>query len=258
MTPRRPSPANTMIVLLLLGLSCASARNGTPGAPPSPQSFAPVVDAPDRSADDKKSDGHRKPAELLAFIGVRSGFHIADLGAGEGYSTELLVRAVGPQGEVFAQNSPFMLKKFMDGKWPERYAKPIMSKVVQVNREFDDPLPAEAKALDAVVLALFYHDTVWLEADRNKMNRAVFQALRPGGVYVVIDHSAKDGAGVSQASQLHRIEEKVVRSEVEAAGFKLIEESSFLRNPGDKRDFNVIDDDRVGQSDRFSLKFVRP
>jgi predicted methyltransferase len=252
-------PRRVLALALLLG-GCAStgAPATTSSSAPAPDNARAIVDAPDRSDDDRKNDAFRKPVELLAFVGVRPGWKLADLGAGEGYSTELFVRAAGPTGVVYAQNSPYMMKKFFEDKWSERFDKPLMKPVVRVKQEFDDPLPPTAKELDAVVLALFYHDTVWLEADRKKMNAAIFRGLRAGGVYVVIDHSAKDGAGVSVASDLHRIEEKVVREEVLAAGFKLAGESAFLRNPEDARDFNVIDDGKQGKSDRFALRFVKP
>src|SRR4029079_17860391 len=90
--------------------------------------------------------------------------------------------------------------------------------VIRVNREFDDPLPPEAKGLDVVFMVLFYHDTVWLETDRAKMNQAIFAALKPGGVFAIVDHSGRPGTGSTETKTLHRIEEKTVRSEIEAAG----------------------------------------
>ncbi len=241
-----------------LGCTWAAGCATTHSDRPAPGSYQAVVDASDRSEADRKTDGYRKPADFLAFIGVRPGWKIADLGAGAGYSTELVVRAAGSAGVVYAQNSPKMMAEFFDNKWGERFDLPLMKSVIRVNREFDEPLPPEAKELDAVVLALFYHDTVWMKTDRKKMNQSVFKALRSGGVYVVIDHSAKIGTGVEAASDLHRIEQTVVRSEIEAAGFRPAEESNFLRNPTDPRDFNVVDDGREGQSDRFALRFVKP
>ena len=143
----------------------------------------------------------------------------------------------------------------------ERLQKPVMKNVVRVDREFDDPLPAQAHDLDAVVMILFYHDTVWLGADRGRMNAAVFRALKPGGVFAIVDHSAKPGAGVSEAQTLHRIEEATLRKEVEAAGFKLAASSDLLRNPADTRDWNdspVAAGEKRGTSDRFTLAFVKP
>jgi predicted methyltransferase len=140
-------------------------------------------------------------------------------------------------------------------------AKPALKNVVRVDREFEDPLPADAKNLDAVFVVLFYHDTVWMGADRDKMNRAVFAALKPGGRYIVVDHSAKDGSGVNDVKSLHRIEERVVVDEVTRAGFHLAAVGDFLRNPSDMRDWNdspMAVADRRGKSDRFVLKFDEP
>src|SRR5690606_7857365 len=117
--------------------------------------------------------------------------------------------------------------------------KPVMRPVVRVDREFDAPLPPEATDLDAVVNVLLYHDTVWMKTDRTRMNRAIFAALRPGGTYVVIDHSGRPGSGLTEVETLHRIEENVVRQEIEDAGFTLVAEADFLRNPADTRDWNA-------------------
>ena len=136
-----------------------------------------------------------------------------------------------------------------------------MKNVVRVDREFEDPLPPEAHDLDAVVMILFYHDTVWLGADRARMNAAVFRALKPGGVFAIVDHSAKAGAGISEVQTLHRIEETKLRKEVEAAGFRLAASSELLRNPSDARDWNdspLAAGERRGTSDRFTLAFLKP
>ena len=96
-----------------------------------------------------------------------------------------------------------------------------MKNVVRVDREFEDPLPPEAKDLDIVLINVIYHDVAYMNVDRDKMNKAVFDALKPGGAYVVIDSSAKEGTGTSDAQTLHRIDEQVVRSEVQRAGFNV-------------------------------------
>lgn len=226
-----------------------------------PPAIRAVVDAPDRDPEDKKLDAGRKPAELLAFAGIKPGMKVAELGAGGGYTAELLARAVGPTGVVYGQNSPLLLEKFAAKPWAARVAKPVDKNVVSVAREFDDPLPPEAKDLDAVIINLFYHDTFWMKVDRAKMNAAVFRALKPGGVYIVVDHSARPGTGSSEAQTTHRIEESVVRAEVPQAGFKLVADADFLRNPDDKRDWSTSPGaagEKRGTSDRFVLKFVKP
>jgi len=226
-----------------------------------PSYIVAAVNAPDRSQADRVLDAGRKPDVMLTVFGIAPGMKVAEIGAGLGYTSELLARVVGPTGKVYAQNSPAILAMFANGPWSERLAKPVMSNVVRVDREFDDPLPPEAKDLDAVLNVLFYHDTVWLGTDREKMNRAVFAALKPGGVYGIVDHSGLPGSGLSGVKTIHRIEQKTLREEVERAGFRFVAESSFLKNPSDTRDWNDSPreaGERRGTSDRFVLEFKKP
>lgn len=233
-----------------------------PAAPfPLTDAAKAVIDAADRAPDDRALDAGRHPAELLSFLGIRPGMKVADLAAGFGYTTELLARAVGPKGKVYGQNNKFVLEKFAEKGWSERVAKPVDKNVVRLDRELDDPFPADVKDLDAVVFVLFYHDTVWQKTDRAKMNKAIFAALKKGGVYAIVDHSGRPGTGATETETFHRIEEKTVRDEVEAAGFKLAGEANFLRNPTDTRDWNDSPraaGDKRGTSDRFVLKFEKP
>ena len=220
-----------------------------------------IVSAADRSPEDRALDAGRKPAEFLAFLGIKPGWKVADLGAGGGYTAELLARAVGPEGKVYAQNSPALLEKFLEKPWSARLAKPVMKDVARLDRDFDSPFPGDVPPLDAVTLVLFYHDTVWLKVDREAMNKAVFAALKPGGVYLIIDHSAKAGDGIKVTDTFHRIEEDVVKKEVLAAGFVADGEANFLRNSADTRDWNDSPraaGDKRGTSDRFVLRFRKP
>jgi predicted methyltransferase len=246
----------TLLVGALLATLCVAA-----GPAEVPEAIRAAVDAPDRSEADRALDAGRHPAEMLAFFGIRPGMRVAELGAGLGYTSELLARVVGPKGAVYAQNNQLILDRFARAPWTERLAKPVMRNVVRVDRELDDPLPPEARDLDAVLMILVYHDTAWMGADRAKMNAAVFRALKRGGVFAIVDHSAKDGAGLSAVQTLHRIEESALRKEVEAAGFELARTSDLLRNPVDTRDWNDSPraaGDKRGTSDRFTLAFVKP
>jgi predicted methyltransferase len=219
------------------------------------------VAAPDRSDADRALDGGRFPAETLAFFEIRSGQRVAELGAGGGYTTELLARVVGPTGRVYGQNPKFVLERFAEKPWSERLAKPVNAQVVRVDREFDDPLPPEAVNLDAVLIVLSYHDAVWLETDRARMNAAIFAALKKGGVYGVIDHSARTGTGANDTKTLHRIEESVVTAEIEQAGFVLEKAADFMRNAADPRDWNASPTtagEKRGTADRFVLRFRKP
>ena len=225
-----------------------------------PDAIRAIVNAKDRADGDRKLDAGRHPAELLAFLGVAPGQRIVEIGSYQGYMAELLGRAVAPTGKVYAQD-PADFRKFTTKVWDERKGNPAMKNIVHVDRPFDAPVPPDVKDLDAVVCGLFYHDMVWLKIDRAKMNASVLRALKPGGVYFIYDHSAREGTGTNDAKTLHRIEEKVVRSEVESAGFKLAATASFLRHPEDKRDWDASDEapqELRGTSDRFVLRFVKP
>lgn len=220
-----------------------------------------AVSAADRSEDDRLLDAQRKPEQMLAFFEIAPKMRVAELGAAGGYTTELLARVVGPKGVVYGQNSRFVLERFAEQPWSERLEKPVNANVKRVDAPFDAPLPADVRDLDAVLVVLFYHDTVWLGADRAKMNTAVFNALKPGGIYGIVDHSAEPGAGMSHAKTLHRVEESAVKAEILAAGFEFVDSADFLRNPDDKRDWNAAPraaGERRGKSDRFVLKFKKP
>lgn len=250
-----------LVSVLAVG-GCPTTPPSPPPAPPTPMAdYRAIVGAPDRSAADRALDEGRRPAELLAFIGARPGMRVAELAAGGGYTSELLARAVAPGGRVWGQNDAFILERFAEAPWSARLATPVMKDVVRVDRPFQDPLPSEARDLDAVVIVLFYHDLYWFGTDRAALLRAVYDHLRPGGELVVVDHSAAPGAGSTVAETLHRVEESLVRQEIEAAGFRLARTADFLRNPNDPRDWNAgprAAGERRGTSDRFVLGFVKP
>ena len=263
-----------LLSALLVAAGCGRATH-TPSAPaqPAPSAgseaaphaapldYTAIVQAADRDDADRALDTGRKPGELLSFLELRPGMRVAELGAGGGYTSELLARAVGETGAVYLQNSPFILARFAEVPLTARLEKPVMDRVVRLDREFDDPFPEDVRDLDVVVNVLFYHDTVWHKVDRERMNRAVLAALKPGGRYVIVDHASAPGKGVTETETLHRIEESAVRSEVEQAGFQFVADADFLRNPQDTRDWNASPrsaGDRRGTSDRFVLKFQKP
>jgi predicted methyltransferase len=137
-----------------------------------------------------------------------------------------------------------------------RAQKPDMKNVVHAIRNYDDPIPPEAGPLDLITFFFAYHDVTYMEADRAAMNKKMFAALKPGGFLVIADHSAKPGEGITVAKTLHRIEESVVRQEIEAAGFKLAGEADFLRHPEDPRDAAVFRP--AVPVDEFVLKYQKP
>jgi predicted methyltransferase len=214
--------------------------------------YAAIVAAPDRSEADHRTDVRRHPAEMLAFTGAQPGMLAEDLSAGGGYSSELLARAVAPGGKVYAQSprpGPALA---------ERARRPALAAVlVPVARPFEDPVPPEVRGhLDLVTIMFNYHDLGHMGVDRARMNQAVFDALKPGGTYVIADHSGRPGTGISESGTLHRVEEAFVVREVQAAGFRLAATGDFLRNPADPRDRNTPEPPMP--KDEFVLKFVKP
>ena len=239
--------------------------------PPEPPAYTPSADVPqpirdavtaaDRDDKDRALDAGRKPAEVLAFFNIAPGQKVGELFAALGYTTEIIARVVGDGGKVYAQNTKEILDRFARGPLTARLAKPVLKNVVMVEQPADKPFPPDAKNLDAVICILNYHDFVWLKVDRAKLNKAVFAALKPGGVYGIVDHSAKQGTGLGDVQTLHRIDEDAVKKEILAAGFKLDAESDVLRNAEDPRDWNASPTqagEKRGTSDRFVLRFVKP
>jgi predicted methyltransferase len=258
----------------------------------SKERIAEILASPDRSAADRTNDIRRKPDQMLAFIGVRPGMVALDLSASGGYTTELIARAVGPTGRVYGQSAPRdpgrsppaptapegaafppsamsqtpavvatpspASRRTSPQARAERSKNPAAGNIIAVVQPFESPIPAEAASntLDLVTLMFNYHDLGFLGVDRAQMNKTVFAALKPGGMYVIADHSGRPGTGISESGTLHRIEEAFLRQEVEAAGFKLAEEGNFMRNPSDPRDKNTPDPPQP--KDEFVLKFVKP
>ena len=241
--------SRTVIVAFAAAMAACfgAAAQGTPD-------YAALIAAPDRSAADRATDARRDPLKVLTFIGARPGMKVLDMGAGGGYSTELMARAVGPNGVVYGQNAPEFARP--QAALEARTKTPAGKPIVGLSRPFDDPLPADARDLDLITFLFFYHDTTYMDVDRAKMNAKLFAALKPGGLLVIADHSAAPGAGATVGRSLHRIEESVLRSEVEAAGFKLVGQGDFWRHPEDTHDFTTQPPTKP--ADEFVLKFQKP
>jgi predicted methyltransferase len=209
-----------------------------------------IIESPIRTDQDRRMDATRHPAEFLQFIQVKPGMRVLDVSAGAGYTSQLLALAVGPAGTVWAQREQpgvTLAKRLSDH--PQANLLPVL-------RPFDDPVPEQAPKLDLITLVLNYHDISYLPVDRAKMNQRLFAALKPGGHFIVIDHSAKAGADISVGKTLHRIDEAIVLAEVRQAGFVLETESDFLRDPADTRE-QSSGDSKV-PTDKFALRFVKP
>jgi predicted methyltransferase len=217
--------------------------------------YSAIVAAPDRSGADRKLDTNRAPAQWLAFIGAKPGMNILDVFAVYGWKAELLARAVAPGGKVYAQNSEAAFGRVKD-RLEARLKAPAGANIVSVVRPFEDPAPPSMRDFDVVTFFYAYHDITYLGVDRVKMNKALYDALKPGGVLVIGDYSAKAAAGTSVVQSLHRSDEALVTSEIEAAGFKLIDHGDFLRVPGDARD--TPSHSSAQPVDIYVLKFRKP
>jgi len=239
------------------------AESGPIPADKIPQPIRDAVNAADRPAADKNLDAGRQPEQMLAFFGIQPGMKVADLWAGTGYTTELLSRTVGAGGMVYSQNPPFPPEFQMVAQaWADRLKSPALKNVTAVSKPFDaaDFLPAPPGSLDVVLINMNYHDLVLRNIDRAKVNAAVARALKSGGTYAIVDHSAKDGSGVKDI-ELHRIDEQFLTNEVQNAGFKLVARSSALRHAGDDRTWSAsprTSGERRGTTDRFMLLFKKP
>jgi predicted methyltransferase len=214
------------------------------------QDYKEIVAAPDRAAADKADDDKRQPVRLLEFIAPRSGWKVLDMAAGAGYSSELLARAVAPTGRVFAQhNQPSVM--FM-----QRMTSPAMSNVTDVVARADRLQSSELHDLDLVTFLFGYHDTTYGGIDRTKMNKQLFDSLKPGGTLVIADHSARPKDGARVGNTLHRIAQDTVKKEMERAGFIFVEEGDFLRHPEDTRTEEIFKN--LATVDNFILKFKKP
>ncbi|HEY3302257.1 MAG TPA: methyltransferase domain-containing protein [Candidatus Binatia bacterium] len=218
-------------------------------APAAAQDYKAILANPERPENERALDAIRKPEEMLKFYGVKPGDKVADLMASRGYYTAILSQAVGPKGIVHSATPTFR------DETKERFKNPLYANVKLVEGGMGTvALPADG-SLDFVLINLDYHEVD--RADREAMNKRVFAALKPGGAYGVVDHSAQDGAGDTAAKTLHRIEKALVVKEVTAAGFKSGKEGEMLRNPDDPRTGNSLKEAR-GKTDRFVLKFEKP
>ena len=239
---------STFFVLALLLGACA-ALQPTQSSMSADHARA-LIENPIRTDRDRQMDASRKPTEFLAFAQVGPGMRVLDISAGAGYTTQLMALAVGPAGKVWAQ-SPIPGAALM-----KRQADHPQANVSVSKRPFDDPVPEDAAGLDVITLVNNYHDISYLPVDRAQMNRKLFAALKPGGRYIVMDHAAAAGSGISAGKTLHRIDEAVVVDEARQAGFVLDAEAAFLRNPSDARDKPSTASEQT--SDKFLLRFVKP
>ena len=248
---------NFALLLLVIGscgfhAACVEARAETLAASKIDAAIAASV----RNDEDRDLDESRRPRQFLQFLALSEGDKVADINAAAGYNTRLLSTAVGSDGVVYATNAEFVLTLF-DGL-NERLSQSIAATSnVQVSTQADDQLNLP-EPIDLAILNNNYHDLHWQKIDTARFNRSVFQALRPGGFFVIGDHRAPAGTGTEHVETLHRIDPDVVIGELEMAGFILVDKADFLANPDDDLRLFVIDPAIRGRTDRFVFKFQRP
>ena len=240
---------STFILLAGLGLSLPACATR---APEPRVDYASVLADPIRPEADRARDADRKPAELVAFAGVRPGDKVAELAPGGGYFTRILSGVVGAEGRIYAiaaRPSPAL----------QELAAARPNVVVTAGEPGTIPAP---EPVDIVWTTLNYHDFKNAKVGEGDgaaaINAAAFRALKPGGLYLVVDHDTAAGAGASQTSTLHRIESALVRREVESAGFRLDAESDLLRHPADDHSAKVQETGIRGKTDQFVLRFRKP
>ncbi len=234
-------------VLALLSL-CAAAAD--------PDPIAQAVANPQRTADDRERDKRDKPAEVLAFAGVKPGMVVADIFAASGYYTELLAHAVGPKGKVIMINNvPYagfaakgIKARFTEGRLPNVERRLVEASYMNI-------APA---SIDLAVIVMAYHDIYWLDEKEGwpEINADGFfdslrRMLKPGGKLLIVDHNAPAGSGKELATSLHRLNEDWAKKDITAHGFVMEKTWDGLRNPQDQLEKMVYDDAVKGKTDRY-------
>jgi predicted methyltransferase len=248
--------ARNLTVSILAALALAGAGVAVAAVP---ANITAALADKTRPAADTARDAARKPGELLAFAEVKPGQKVADFMMGGGYFTRILSPAVGPTGKVYAYQSAEFIK------FRAAYGTEQSSVVGDYKNvvPLTGPIAAAGlpEGLDLVLTVQNYHD-MHLKAfpaeTADTVNKEVFKALKPGGLYVIVDHAAAPGAPLTVADTQHRIDEAITKKEVEAAGFKLVAEDKMLANPADPHDKLVFDPSVRGKTDQFVLKFRKP
>jgi predicted methyltransferase len=244
--------ARNFIVALLLGICVA-----VPGI--AADLYDAAVAHPGRSAADLKRDPADRPADVLRLSGIQPGMQVADFLAADGYYSELLSYIVGDTGHVLLLNNvPY--DRYVKDAWKGRIEKQHLANVEHRTVDLAH-MGLKDGSLDAVVMVKVYHDLYWVEpgnwpkVDVPPVLDQIARALKPGGILVVVDHSAKPGSGSSAATPLHRIDEAFMRKDFESRGFKVVAKSNVLRKPGDKLDQITYQGPMLGKTDRFVYVF---
>ncbi|MDT7933203.1 MAG: methyltransferase domain-containing protein [Sphingomonadaceae bacterium] len=244
-------------LLVAAALLCAAAPAAAQMSP-----TAAVADQ-QRPAEDRALDAGRKPAEVLAMMGLKPGMAVLDLVAGSGYYSELIADVVGPKGEVVATNPAGLASRYAE-MWKARVARhPNITPVQRTGQETSTP---PANRFDAAMMHLIYHDFYWESAqfnipriDPQQILGRLYAELKPGGTVLVVDHVANPGGDTRKVvNELHRIDPATIRADFERAGFKLAGTSNILRVSSDDHTKLVFDKSVRGNTDRVIYRFVKP
>jgi predicted methyltransferase len=239
---------------------CLSMGVGAAAPQKIPAYITAAVADPNRPEADTKRDADRKPAECVAFAGIKPGDKVADLIPGRGYFTKIFSKVVGPKGWVYAYYpsniDAIYTKNGLTFPVPANPNYPNVSVIHAPVEKFVAP-----EKLDVVWTSQNYHDMhdkFFGPADLAAVNKAIYDALKPGGIYIVLDHAAEAGSGLRDTDTLHRIDPAQVKKEVLAAGFTFVGESKVLADPADDHTKKVFDSSIRGKTDQFIFKFKKP
>jgi len=214
-----------------------------------------AVEHEKRPDSDRQRDQNRKPSEVLDFFKIQTTDKIGEINAGRGYFSSIMAYALQQGGLVYAHTSPMSVERWKGNPIEKRLSEFPQDNLIPVVGEMESPNFPEK--LDKIFNVMTYHDSVWTKADRDAMNISIYQALKPGGIYGIIDHNAKEGTGIDNCHDIHRIEKSYVIEEVSKAGFYLEDESEVLNNPQDSMDLMVFDKSIRDQTSRFILVFKK-
>nr|WP_199046650.1 methyltransferase domain-containing protein [Dyella sp. ASV24] len=248
-------------LLVLSSLLAVTAATAAPPTHPLPSFVGLAIADKNRPADDRALDDERHPAAVLGFTGIKPGDVVVDLMPGKGYYTRLFSRMVGPKGKVYALQPSEMDKKAPKGLISVRSfagteAYPNVTVLVEPVTELKLPEP-----VDVIWTSQNYHDLhdpFMGKPDMATLDKQLFDALKPGGTLIVLDHAAAAGTGISKTDDLHRIDPAAVKSELTAAGFQFDGENDALLNPADDHTKGIYDASIKGHTDRFIYKFHKP
>ena len=249
--------SNKIVALLTGGaLACLSLASSHAAPPPPSAAILAAVADPERPEADTKRDGMRHPAEVVAFGFVRPGSKVAEFAPGGGYYTRILAKTVGPKGHVYSIYVASQGERSSKGAAGVAQTNPNVSLVPLSGTAFSLP-----EKVDVAWITDNYHDFLnpgYGALDMIAFNKAIFDALKPGGVLLIEDYQTVHGAGATQTSTLHRMEEALVKAQVTSAGFVVDGESPILTNPADDHTLKLFDPSIRGHADQYLIRFRKP